>query len=242
MKTKTDRSILRRMLKIFALFIVIVLAVAGIRLLLLLKDVTGFKQYWDNKAQAKSPENALTYIALGDSAAQGIGASSPMKGYVGVVATELEKRHDRPVHIINLSVTGATADSAYEDQIPKLKNIPDIDQAVITIDIGANDINRNIKSSDEFEKDLDVLFAALPKQTVVGDLPSFARTRFWKAEDRLKKNNPVLYRVANKYGLKVAPLYEATAADKSLLTNSSDIFHPSDRGYRNWASAFLKTL
>jgi acyl-CoA thioesterase I len=230
------------MLRAFGISIALIGTIIGARLLLLLKDISDFKVYWETTARQKPPENSLLYIALGDSAAQGIGASKPTKGYVGLVAQELEKKYGRPVHIINISVSGATVDSVTENQIPKLRDIPDIDKAIITLDIGANDVNRNLKDEAAFENDLDTLLALLPKQTVVADLPSFARTRFWMAENRIQGYNPILRKVAQKYGLKVAPLHDMTAADTSLLANSTDIFHPSDRGYRNWAKAFIGAL
>lgn len=236
------RSILGRMLKIIGLVMLIAILIAAVRLVFLARDVAGFKQFWDDAARAEPPENAVVYIALGDSAAQGIGASEPMKGYVGLVAKELEKRQGRPVHIVNMSVTGATIGSVREQQVPRLKEIKNLDEAVITIDIGANDVNRDLMDKGEFAKQLDSLFKELPKHTIVADIPSFARTRFRKAESRIIEFNPIVHEVAEKYGLKVAPLYKYTARDKSLSTNSSDIFHPSDRGYRNWANAYLEVL
>jgi acyl-CoA thioesterase-1 len=235
-------SILKRMLKVAAIIIAIMLVIAGLRLIFLFRDVAGFKQFWDERGNQNIPDNALVYIALGDSAAQGIGASEPMKGYVGLVAKELESRTGRPVHVINLSVSGATVESTTQKQLQQLKELKNLDQAVITIDIGANDVNRDLIDKNEFERQLDALLKELPPQTVVGDLPSFARTRFWKAEQRIQEFNPILHKVADLYGLKVAPLYEKTSSDKSLFTNSSDIFHPSDRGYRNWANAFIEKL
>jgi acyl-CoA thioesterase I len=235
-------SILTPMLKIIGLVLLAFVVMVGIQLLLMLKNVSSYNKFWQETARQKKPDNAQVLVVLGDSAAQSIGASSPMKGYVGLVAKDLEARQGRAVHIVNLSVTGASVKSVIDNQVPQLKLIDKLNEAIVIVDIGANDITRNVVSKEEFENQLDELLRALPKHTILADLPSFARTRFSSMESRIKEFNPIVYMVAERYGIQVAPLYDATVQDKSLLTNSYDLFHPSDRGYRNWAKAFLEVL
>ena len=55
----------------------------------------------------------LVYVALGDSAAQGIGASTSDNGYVGLVADRLRERTGNPVLGVNLSRSGATVHISY---------------------------------------------------------------------------------------------------------------------------------
>ena len=54
----------------------------------------------------------LRYVAIGDSAAQGIGASRPDRSYVGVLADDIHAATGRSVRVINLSISGATVDVA----------------------------------------------------------------------------------------------------------------------------------
>ncbi len=75
--------------------------------------------------------------SIGDSAAQGIGASRPDHSYVGVLAKHLRAHSERPVRVANLGVSGATVGLAVATQLPKLAELePDI----LTVSIGANDI------------------------------------------------------------------------------------------------------
>ena len=107
-------------LKIVLLIIVVAQIIA---LLWLYLSVGRYKNFWVDKA-SKSGE--LTYIALGDSAAQGIGASSPMRGYVGLIAKRLEAKTGKKVKIINVSVTGAKVEDVTRDQIPQIKALRQI--------------------------------------------------------------------------------------------------------------------
>jgi lysophospholipase L1-like esterase len=47
------------------------------------------------------------WVVLGDSAAQGVGASSHLSGYVGLVLTRLRAADGRPWRVVNLSRSGA---------------------------------------------------------------------------------------------------------------------------------------
>ena len=70
----------------------------------LYRSVRLYEEHW---AQPHGVPGGLLYVALGDSAAQGIGASSPERGYVGLLAERLRETTGRPVELINISRSGA---------------------------------------------------------------------------------------------------------------------------------------
>jgi acyl-CoA thioesterase-1 len=183
-------------------------------------------------------EGELLYVVVGDSAAQGIGASKPHRGYVGTVAAHLRQQTGMSVRVVNLSVSGARLREAIQVQLPKLARLePD----VITVSVGANDI----ASFDpgRFERELRELVDALPPHAIVADLPCFF---LGESERRVRIANTILHRVVNERGHTLAPLYRATrqqgVARVALNQASADFFHPNDRGYRVWASAFLPLI
>ena len=227
---------------VIILFIILVLLVGigVVRLLMLRSQVAHYREYWQNQATIKPPDNALVYVALGDSAAQGIGASSPRKGYVGLLADSLAEKYKRPVHVINLSVTGARVQDVIDTQLPRLKTLRLPADAVISLDIGSN----NMRTYDQaaFASQIDELFAALPKQTVVAEIPYFGGGRANKYERMALEATDSIHDSAKKYGLRVAPLHRTTKEGDGFSTYAADFFHPSDRGYQNWYQAFWEVL
>ncbi|MEX1079819.1 MAG: SGNH/GDSL hydrolase family protein [Homoserinimonas sp.] len=191
--------------------------------------------WWREHAQR---EGELLYVAVGDSAAQGIGASTPHRGYVGTVAAHLRKTTGKSVRVVNLSVSGSRLRETLESQVPKLAGLtPD----VITVSIGANDIATF--DGVRFDRELRKLANALPPHAIVADLPSFF---FGEAERRVRLANGIVHQVVGERGFALAPLYRATrrqgAARVALNQAAADFFHPNDRGYRVWASAFLPLI
>jgi lysophospholipase L1-like esterase len=192
-------------------------------------------KFWRDHAAAIGDENdsPLLYVAIGDSAAQGIGASRPDHSYVGVLARSLRTHTDRAVRVVNLGVSGATVALAVRDQLPKFAKLePDI----VTVSIGGNDI----ASFDptRFERELATLLDALPPHAIVADLPSF---HFLPAERKVRVANAIVRRLAAERGLTVAPLHARTRRQGIWGVSTQfagDLFHSNDRGYRVWASAF----
>lgn len=183
---------------------------------------------------ATKREGEILYLAIGDSAAQGIGASRPDRSYVGLIAAHVRKTTGRSVRVINLSRSGARLREAIAEQLPRLpKFTPDL----VTVSIGANDI----ADFDEqrFARELEEVYSAVPSHAIVADLPSFY---FGAAERRVRTANLIVRRTADKLGLTVAPLHRATGrqtgARYALNQVAADFFHPNDRGYAVWASAF----
>ncbi|WP_328706909.1 SGNH/GDSL hydrolase family protein [Clavibacter zhangzhiyongii] len=190
--------------------------------------------WWRDHAKT---EGDLLYVALGDSTAQGIGASRPVNGYVGILADRIRALSGRTVRTVNLSVSGARVADLIDYQLPRLAKLqPD----VVTLAIGANDIPAFEPVA--FERDLGRILDAVPPTTVVADLPCF---HFPTSERKVRVANEIVRRLAADRGLRVAPLHRTTRRQTAILAltqAAGDLFHPNDRGYRVWASAFLPFL
>jgi lysophospholipase L1-like esterase len=191
-------------------------------------------KWWRDHAKVKGE---LLYVAIGDSAAQGIGASMPNRGYVGLLADHLRQVTGRTVRVINLSVSGATVDLAVRDQLPRFEKLsPD----VVTVAIGANDIVQ--WDAAVFAAGIGRLFEALPEHALIADLPCFHLPH---NERKVAIANRLLRERAAGRDLTVVPLHAITKRQglRSVATQfANDFFHPNDRGYRVWAEAFLPSL
>jgi acyl-CoA thioesterase-1 len=182
-------------------------------------------------------DGSLTYVALGDSAAQGIGASSPGGSYVGRIAVHIRRTTHGTVGTVNLSISGSTTNRCKVDQVPKLARH---NADVMTVAIGANDIGDFDPAG--FEKNIRSIYGALPKHAIVADLPFMLLP---ESEKKVAAANAIVRRVADELGLAVAPLYATTRRQGYIGTyrnTAKDLFHPNDRGYRVWASAFYPAV
>ena len=191
---------------------------------------------WWKEQRAKDGE--LLYVAIGDSAAQGVGASQPGRSYVGLIAQHLRQRTGRSVRVVNLSISGARLREAIALQLAPLRRLsPDI----VTVAIGANDMPAFDR--DRFTRELREVYDSLPPSSIVAEVPSFY---LGAAERNVRVANTIVHRLAGEHGFEVAPLYVRTrgqgAALYALNRVAADFFHPNDRGYRVWASAFLPLI
>ena len=177
------------------------------------------------------------YLALGDSTAQGIGASVPGRSYVGQLADRIEAQLGEPIAVTNLGVSGAPTRLCVRDQLPRAEKVlakrkPDL----VTLAIGANDIAE--WDPRAFHRNLNTILDVLPPDTIVSELPCFHLP--WNDRKVLEANR-MLHTIAAARGLTVVPLYAATRARgvKGILTEfAGDAFHPNDRGYEIWADTF----
>ncbi|MET0782908.1 MAG: SGNH/GDSL hydrolase family protein [Leifsonia flava] len=192
--------------------------------------------YW---RELGSKPGEILYVAIGDSAAQGIGASRPAHSYVGFLARELRNRTSRAVRVANLSVSGGTVRTAIDIELPLLTALgaqPDI----LTVCIGANDIADF--DAERFDSDIRELFAALPPHAIVADLPSFY---FLPGEKKVLVANRLLRAAAADFGLEVVGLHAITKRQGLWGVSTQfagDLFHPNDRGYALWARAFTPAV
>lgn len=227
-----------RNLLVLAMILVVLYAIA---LFDLYSQLSRYKNYWNINNQQSAQDDEILYVALGDSAAQGIGATSPQKGYVGLIAAELEMKHQKPVRTINLSKSGAKVKDALDTQLPQLEKLGIDSKAVVTVEIGANDmLNFN---PVKFENDMDQLMAGLPSQALIADVPYFGGTRYKSKQPNVEAANIILDKLATKYNFELVPLHDKVKQNHGLLTMSFDLFHPSNYSYReNWARVFIDRL
>ena len=198
------------------------------------RGVEQAREYW---SQPRGQSGGLLYVALGDSAAQGVGASRPDRGYVGQLAQRLRDATGQPVQVINLSVSGAKIQDVIDDQLPILNGL---DADLVTVAVGGNDMRS--ADHDAFEVALERLAAALPDDTLIADVPYFMHGRWERNADAAAA---LVRQVAAREGLTVVPLHAAQERRgwSAMLTDfSADWFHPNDRGHGVWADAFWQAL
>ena len=211
-------------------------AVWGVALLRLSRSVEASAAYW---SEPRGETGGLLYIALGDSAAQGIGASQPDLGYVGLLAERLRRTTGRPVEVVNLSKSGARINHVVEDQLPALVALgrtPDL----VTVAIGGNDVPTY--DARRFAASVEQLVDALPAGTYVADVPYWMHGR-WEANALAAAD--VMTAAVRQHGLRPVALHDAQrrAGWSTMLTHfAADWFHPNDRGHELWADAFWREI
>jgi lysophospholipase L1-like esterase len=193
-------------------------------------DIGRARDYW---SVPRGAPHGLVYVALGDSLAQGLGASRPDLGYVGLLARRLGD-----ARVVNLSVSGARVRDVLDDQLPALAMLPHID--VVTLDVGGNDV-RDFDPS-RFAPDVWELMSRLPAGTVVADIPYFMHGH-WERD--AQEASRLLQTAAAAHGIPVVPIHEVLRRRgwRGMFGDyAADFFHPNDRGHQIWADAFWSVL
>ena len=193
-------------------------------------------KWWREHARG---EGELLYVAIGDSTAQGIGASRPEQSYVGQLAAAVRRQSERSVRVLNLGVSGATTALAVRDQLPRFRALTE-QPKLVTVAIGANDIDQ--WNAHNFDNNIHEIFEALPSHAVIAELPCFY---FPHNERKVAEANRILRAAASENKLAIAPLHRATRRQgvRGILTEfARDMFHPNDHGYSVWASAIWPSL
>ena len=193
-------------------------------------QVERYRDAWSADNATSRTAGGPLWVVLGDSAAQGVGASAHDRGYVGIVLARL-RATGAPWRVQNLSRSGARTREVVDVQWPAARDLhPPAD--LLTAVIGGNDALRS-KEADWLRATED-LCAALPPGAVVS---TTARGVF---ERKTRRVNQVVRARAAERGLHVADLWAYTGAPYRGLY--ADGFHPNDRGYLQWADALSVAL
>lgn len=228
-------------LKVFALTLLIFVVIFVLSLVELYTQLGRYSAYWQKNNQKPAVAGELLYVALGDSTAQGIGATSPARGYVGLIEKDLKSRTDKPVRTVNLSKSGAKAIDVLNTQLPKLNQLDINDDTIITIQIGANNMINFNKA--EFENQMDEIMSKLPKQTLITDIPYFGESRYKNRQPNVDQANKIMYKLADKHNFKLVKLHERMKQNGGIKTFAPDWFHPSNIAYKqNWAYVFINRI
>jgi len=203
------------------------------------EDCAAFASHWRAHNDRVLEQEGPLWVVLGDSTAQGLGASSPDHGYVGQVLAELRQETHLPWRVLNLSVSGALTRDVLNGQLPRLSAVtPDL----VTCGVGFNDILYT-KPSALFAS-LRALIAAVPEETVLLDLPLPGGC--WGFLGRASV--PYVTRINRTVGQAAAarglPVAHVSAHFRPPWTGkfASDCFHPSQYGYRDWSRALLAAI
>jgi len=203
-----------------------------------LRQVVEFGEHWDAHNDAvlasmldAAPPAGRWWAVLGDSAAQGVGASGPDRGWAGVVAAELGLDA-----WFNLSVSGAKLADVAAVQVPRLAWLVERLGAPerVLVAAGGNDLVRAVDTRG-VRADLEQLVGLLPAGSVVAAVPQTP----WGLLAR--SANAALHGLARERDVVVADINRHYRFPYSRRT-ASDAFHPNDRGYREWARAFTEVL
>lgn len=188
------------------------------------QQVEPYAAYWEERNRAELARTGPLWVALGDSMAQGVGATTPQGGWVGRLAPQL------PGHrLVNLSQYGARVEDVLDRQLPAaLRLRPDL----LVCLIGSNDLMQP-KHQDGVGDRYAVLLDRLPPGTVIGNQPgTFAAAR---------QVNGLIDEAVRRRGLVLAELRDPrTRHWRGKL--ASDRFHPNDRGYAAIAEVFAEAV
>ena len=192
---------------------------------------------------AHAGENAIRYVAIGDSYSIGEGAS-PEKSWPAVLARNLTESGVPLKLVANPSRTGWTTQQSIDQELPVLIHArPDF----ATLQIGVNDWVQGVNEKsfrERFGFLVDRMLELLPSKDrlLIVNIPDFGVTptgaRYAGGRDistGISAFNRIIAEEAGRRGLRVVDVFELSRkmkADPSLI--ATDGLHPSAREYAEW--------
>lgn len=185
----------------------------------------------------------ISYVALGDSTVEGVGASAPTYNYVSRIHERLRQLYPR-ARLANLGESGATAADVRDRQLAQaVSRRPDL----VTLSVGPNDITRQ-RSLGDYRRDVEAILRMLTANTsaviVVNLIPDMSVTPRFRGKEleplirrRVIAFNEALGRQARAYRAQVVDLYRPSQEEVPRRPElvAADRYHPSDEGYARWA-------
>ncbi len=190
------------------------------------RQVEPYAHAWERHNRRAAAEDGPLWVALGDSMAQGVGASAYDRGWVGQLADVLSGHR-----LVNLSVYGGRVSDVIERQIPAMESLgvaPDL----VTVVIGSNDLfSRRLRPA--LPQALAEMLSLLPTGTIVGTQPG--------GQPGSLEFNRQLDEAAAEGRIRIAEFRDPrTRSWRGKL--SRDHFHPNDRGYAGMAEIVAEAL
>lgn len=190
-----------------------------------------------SKLQGVAP---FIYVALGDSAAQGVGCADVRDSYVALLASYLRRATRRRVILLNFSVSGAISSTVVSSELPRLLNLG-IKPDLITLDIGGNDTfcdDEEVSVSD-FKKNLEIICQYLPSTALIAEVPAVTPL---PRDKRALKLNEALKASVESSPHTVVPIRKLGEVPlwRTLSIRAEDGFHPNEEGYQSAALEFAR--
>jgi lysophospholipase L1-like esterase len=190
-----------------------------------------YRRYWEESNERARQAGGPLWVAVGDSTAQGIGASAPDCGYVGQLLVRLRGEQRRPWRVVNLSVTGARVADVVREQVPRINEVGEPE--LVTCAAGANDVIRfGFRHVVEALRDL---IRVLPPRAVLATIPQGL------LPSRTRELNRIIRADAPAAGLRIADAWAHTGPPWQGKY-AGDEFHPNDTGYGEWCAAFAEAI
>jgi lysophospholipase L1-like esterase len=194
-------------------------------------EIDPYAAAWQEVNAAALRATGPLWVVLGDSMAQGIGASSYDLGWVGQLRVLLEEA-GRRYRVVNLSVYGARVDDVLTRQLPAMRDleaVPDL----VTVLIGSNDIASR-KHRKNLRSNYDTLLRRLPPGAVIASpFRNFGLG---------KELNVRIAAEAATRGFRIVNNRNDGGAASWRGKLSEDHFHPNDAGYAGLARTFLEAI
>ena len=193
-----------------------------------------------------SSKDALTYVAIGDSLTSGVGIDDYKESYPYLLAQKLST--DKKIVLKDVSYPGYKTEDVKEKLLDEgIADKPDM----ITLFIGVNDVRSSV-SKETFETNYKYILDRLTKETsakiylinvpMIGEnvLPPY--DEYFDLQTR--NFNSIIKSLAENYGLSYIDIYTPTKEEfkKSNEYYSSDLFHPSAKGYAYWAQIIYDNI
>lgn len=195
-----------------------------------------------------SGEHAQVLVAIGASDAVGIGATNPdTDNWVARLGAKLPSGS----RVVNLGISGATAQQALQQELPVAA---DAAPTIAAVWLGVNDIEQNVSLATFSTNLTDVLsglrqtgaklyVANLPDLRL---LPSFNGREPAALDSEVHSWNAAIGRIAREQGAILVDLYTAwgdvkDAKERAALV-SADGLHPTSAGYNRLAELFWQAI
>lgn len=187
------------------------------------RQIQQYSQYWASLALGVDHPDL---VVLGDSLAQGVGASAVENSYANRIARHLDANS-----ILNLSRSGARISDVLETQLPALSQF-DITKSLVLCTVGSNDITHDFRIG-KTQRQMSDLMKELPSGAYLATVPSIGSAMARLLNRHIRKHH-------NGFGISIADVAIELTSWRGRV--AGDRFHPNDKGYEVWESAILKAL
>lgn len=213
------------------------------------RKMYSFIRFYLTRLSKSDPAKEFVFVAIGDSAVMGMGATNHKRSYTGIIYSMIKERFPRTKYF-NFGKFGASTHDVITEQLDKAVELnPDL----VTISVGANDMNKRILPKS-FGKNLQTIVERFQKETtakiVINNLPDFtsspaiSRTHRNLGKLVISQYNKAIEKVASDADVFFIDLYSQSKVYAKHYPEllADDQFHPSDFGHALWANTIMTSI